>query len=69
MLGTGIPDSANQKAGEQMDAAEVLVNEHSLIRQFVNTLSIAAGKLDTDERSSRKLFEKGKALKNHMNLT
>ncbi len=42
-----------------MDAVEVLVNEHGLIRQFLDNLSIALEKLEGDERPPREFFEKG----------
>lgn len=41
-----------------MDAIEILVNEHSLIRQFLDNLSIAIERLETDERPPREFFEK-----------
>ena len=41
-----------------MDAIEILVNEHGLIRQFVDNLSMAAEKLETGEQPPRQFFEK-----------
>lgn len=41
-----------------MDAIEILVNEHSVIRQFLDNLSIAADRLEMDERPPREFFEK-----------
>ncbi|MBW1850803.1 MAG: hemerythrin domain-containing protein [Deltaproteobacteria bacterium] len=41
-----------------MDAIEILVNEHALIRQFLDNLSMAAEKLEADERPSKEFFEK-----------
>jgi hemerythrin-like domain-containing protein len=41
-----------------MDAIEILVNEHGLIRQFLDNLSMAMDKLETGERPPREFFEK-----------
>ena len=41
-----------------MDAIKILVNEHALIRQFLDNLSMAAEKLEADERPSKEFFEK-----------
>lgn len=40
------------------DPIETLVNEHGLIRQFLDNLSMAAGELEVDERPQRAFFEK-----------
>ncbi len=37
---------------------EVLINEHGLIRQFLDNLAIAVDKLETDEGPPREFFEK-----------
>jgi serine/threonine protein kinase len=39
------------------DPIEMLVNEHNLIRQFLDNLSIAADKLEVEERPPREFFE------------
>ncbi len=41
-----------------MDAIEILVNEHGLIRQFLDNLYMAVEKLETDERPPREFFDK-----------
>ncbi len=41
-----------------MDAIELLVNEHGLIRQYLDNLSVAAEKLESGERPSAEFFKK-----------
>jgi hemerythrin-like domain-containing protein len=41
-----------------MDAIELLVNEHGLIRQYLDNLSVAAEKLESGERPSEVFFKK-----------
>jgi hemerythrin-like domain-containing protein len=41
-----------------MDAIEILVNEHVLIKKFLDNLSIASVKLQTGERPPKEFFEK-----------
>jgi len=42
-----------------MDALETLVNEHGLIRQFLDNLTLAGGYVEEGQRPSRAFFEKG----------
>jgi len=42
-----------------MDPIETLSNEHGLIRQFLDVLSMAAEKIETGQRPSEAFFEKG----------
>ncbi len=42
-----------------MDPIETLSNEHGLIRQFLDVLSMAAEKIENGQRPSEALFEKG----------
>jgi hemerythrin-like domain-containing protein len=41
-----------------MDAIELLVNEHALIRQYLDNLSVAAEKLESGERPPEVFFKK-----------
>jgi hypothetical protein len=41
-----------------MDPIETLSNEHGLIRQFLDVLSIAAKKIENGQRPSTAFFEK-----------
>jgi len=51
MVGTNKEDA--------MDALDTLVNEHGLIRQFLDNLTIAAGLIEEGQRPPRDFFEKG----------
>jgi hemerythrin-like domain-containing protein len=42
-----------------MDALETLTNEHGLIRQFLDNLTLAAGHIEEGRRPSQAFFEKG----------
>jgi hemerythrin-like domain-containing protein len=42
-----------------MDPLETLSNEHGLIRQFLDNLSMAAGQIEKGDRPSAAFFEKG----------
>ena len=41
-----------------MDAIDILVNEHGLIRQFLDNIYMALEKLEMDERPPREFFDK-----------
>lgn len=42
-----------------MDALDTLTNEHGLIRQFLDNLTLAAGSIEEGRRPAREFFEKG----------
>jgi len=47
-----------RKVPQSSDPIEILVNEHGLIRQFLDNLAIAVDQLETEERPPREFFEK-----------
>jgi hemerythrin-like domain-containing protein len=55
------------KVPQSLDPMEILVNEHGLIRQFLDNLAIAMDQIETEERPPREFFEK--AIKFARNFT
>jgi hemerythrin-like domain-containing protein len=50
---------------EEITAIEILVQEHILIRQFLDNLALAVEKLEEEERLPRQFFEKAVAFARH----
>jgi hemerythrin-like domain-containing protein len=60
MVFTNLDRAANGINKEDaMDVLDTLTNEHGLIRQFLDNLTLAAGSIEEGRRPSREFFEKG----------